>query len=81
MPEETDPRGELGAGELEVADRLRRGRPVADGGFRGALARRLHALDPGWGPRPPHLTAHLGAYSAAGLFLILAGALTGLGVL
>jgi hypothetical protein len=64
-----------------IGERLRRDRPSPPASFRGTLARRLRALDPGWGPRPEGLTRTVSRYVAGGLLLIGLGALTGLGVL
>jgi len=41
----------------ELAELLDRERPVPPASFRGHVARRLAAADPGYGPRPPHLRA------------------------
>jgi hypothetical protein len=61
-------------------DLLGERRPLPGAAFRGALGRRLEALDPGWGPRPERLVPTAAAYLSLGLALIGLGALVGLGV-
>lgn len=72
---------DLGQAESELAERLLRERPVPMAGFRGALARRLAAHDPGYGPRPPHIRTTVGLYTVAGLLALLAGTLQATGLL
>ncbi len=81
MPDETPNSEDLGPEELELAGLLARGRPAPAAGFRGALARLLADLDPGWGPRPSRLRLLVIAYGGGGLLMIAAGALLGLGAL
>lgn len=70
---------ELGGGdeERELAEHLRVHRPLPAAGFRGSLARRLTALDPGWGPRPARLKLIVAGWVGAGVLLIGVGALLG----
>lgn len=70
-----------GLDERELGERLRAGRPVPAAAFRGALGRRLAALDPGHGPRPERLLGSVTAGLGAGLALIALGALEAIGVL
>lgn len=72
---------ELGSEESDLAARLSGERAVPPAGFRGALARRLAAKDPGYGPRPEHLRLMVAAYFGAGSLLIAVGALSATGVL
>lgn len=58
----------------EFEDSLIQGRPTPAPGFRGALGRRLRALDPGFGPRPEHLVLTVATWLLAGI-LVLALAL------
>jgi hypothetical protein len=81
VTDEPDIATELGPGERELADRLDGERPLPAAGFRGALARRLAARDPGYGPRPERLRLIVGAYLGAGSLLIVLGALSATGVL
>jgi hypothetical protein len=68
-------------GERDLADRLGGERPVPRASFRGALARRLAASDPGYGPRPVHLRLMVAGYLGAGSVLIAVGALSATGAL
>jgi hypothetical protein len=81
MTDEPKRRPRLDPDARRVGELLRRERPSPPASFRGALARHLRALDPGWGPRPEGLTRTVGRYVALGLLLIGFGALAGLGVL
>ena len=49
--------------------------------FRGALARRIAGLDPGYGHRPEHLWAKSTAMTAVGVVLVLIAALIATGVI
>jgi hypothetical protein len=81
MTDEPDNAPELGSGEFELADRLGGERPVPAADFRGTLARRLAARDPGYGPRPERLRLTVAAYLGAGSLLIALGALSATGAL
>jgi hypothetical protein len=81
MPEHDSEEPDLSATELELAERLERGRPVPRSGFRGALSRRLVALDPGWGPRPARVLGTMWGYLGLGVALIGLGTLIGVGAL
>jgi hypothetical protein len=72
---------EVEPGERELADRLGGERPVPAAGFRGALARRLIALDPGYGTRPERLRLMVAVYLAVGTVLIALGGLGAAGAL
>lgn len=64
----------------ELSARLAADRPAPRAGFRGSLRRRLVERDPGYGPRPRHLRAIVGAYVAAGAVLMALGAVGATGV-
>jgi hypothetical protein len=81
MTDEPDVAAELGPGERELADRLAGERPLPAAGFRGALARRLVARDPGYGPRPEHLRLIVAGYLGGGVLLLALGALSATGAL
>ena len=81
MTDELDVPAEPSASDNEVAERLGNERPVPGAGFRGALARRLAASDPGYGPRPQRLRLMVAAYVGAGSLLIALGALNATGAL
>jgi hypothetical protein len=72
---------ELEPGDREVAEGLERERPVPAAGFRGALGRRLAAMDPGHGPRPERLRMMVAAWLLAGLVLLALGLLQATGSL
>jgi hypothetical protein len=72
---------ELDRQDDELGHRLSGQRPVPRASFRGALARRLTATDPGYGPRPERLGAMVAAYAGSGLVLIALGALQATGSL
>jgi hypothetical protein len=67
--------------DRELMDLLGHQRPVPKATFRGDLGRRLAALDPGHGPRPPGLRTIVAAYLATGSFILLAGTLQATGLL
>jgi hypothetical protein len=81
MPDEHDAENGLTPNELRLAELLDRDRPMPAAGFRGALGRRLAALDPGWGPRPARLGQIAAAYLMAGLVMIGVAAVIGIGAL
>src|SRR5436305_13014080 len=81
VPDQPDQDAPLDPSELAFAERLEQGRPVPAPRFRGVLARHLLVLDPGWGPRPPHLVLSVFAYLCLGLVLMGIGALIGIGAL
>ena len=56
-----------------AADALMAQRPQPRANFRGALARRLSALDPGFGPRPPDLWWRVLVLVAIGSLLLVLG--------
>jgi hypothetical protein len=71
--------------ELEPADRalaqqLEAIQPLPSPAFRGALGRRLIAIDPGYGPRPASLRRTAALLITAGMLLLLLGALVGSGL-
>jgi hypothetical protein len=63
------------ADEVALGERLNAARPVPGAEFRGALARHLAALDPGYGPRPAHLWAVVLALLGCALALLVVAAL------
>lgn len=73
----TDPEGPGDLHALEV--QLTAARPTPPARFRGALRSRLTALGPPQA-RPPHLWRLAGLYAAAGLALIIIGALSVAGI-
>ena len=81
MPDEPGTDSLLTPSEFAVGELLDRHRAVPGADFRGALGRRLVALDPGWGPRPARLLLIATGYVAPGLVLIGIGALIGTGAL
>ncbi len=81
MPDHPETEGLLTPSEHQVAEVLDQRRPVPGADFRGALGRRLVALDPGWGPRPARLRLLVAVYLLPGLALIGIGALIGTGAL
>jgi hypothetical protein len=81
VTDELDIPAEPGPGERVLADRLSRERAVPGAGFRGALARRLAASDPGYGPRPERLRLIVASYVGAGSLLVALGALSATGAL
>ena len=81
MTDELEIPPETGPAERQVADRLGGERPVPTAGFRGALALRLAAIDPGYGPRPERLRLMVAAYFGVGSMLIALAALTATGAL
>jgi len=56
-----------------AAEALAAQRPIPQASFRGALARRLSALDPGFGPRPANLWPRVLGLVALGSVLLLFG--------
>jgi hypothetical protein len=78
MTDEPQDQDQLGTAEQRLAQQLADQRPLPVGGFRGALARHLAALDPGYGPRPPRLRLIVAGYLCVGLVLLALGALLGL---
>jgi hypothetical protein len=72
---------ELGDNERVLAERLSNQRPVPAAGFRGTLARRLAAEDPGYGPRPERLRLIVAACCGGGSLLIALGVLSAVGAL
>lgn len=70
---------EFDAEERAAAESLRAHRPAPSAMFRGALARRLTELDPGYGHRPERLWLYAGALTAAGALLVLLGLLVSTG--
>lgn len=72
---------ELEDDERALADALSNERPVPAAGFRGALARRLEALDPGYGPRPPWLRPVVAGLTGAGALFVGLGVLVSAGVI
>jgi hypothetical protein len=81
MTHESDIPSEAAPGERDLADRLAGERPVPRASFRGALARRLAASDPGVGPRPERLRLMVVAYLGGGSLLIALGVLSAMGAL
>jgi hypothetical protein len=71
----------LSADEQALAGRLARGRPVPPARFRGDLARRLAAADPGYGPRPARLRSTVAGLIAAGSVTFAVGTLVGTGII
>jgi len=71
---------ELEPADQALAHRLDAIKPLPSPGFRGALGRRLLAIDPGYGPRPAELRKTVSMLLALGLLLLLLGALVGSGV-
>lgn len=64
-----------------LAELLDTSRPAPSPGFRGALGRRLVALDPGYGPRPPRLRLTVTGFVALGALLVLLGELVSSGLI
>jgi hypothetical protein len=81
MTEDPETGTELTADEHAVGERLGHHRPLPAAGFRGALGRRLAALDPGYGPRPERLRLIVCGYLGAGALLLGLGALQATGAL
>jgi hypothetical protein len=73
--------GELPPDERALAERLHADRPVPAAAFRGALGRRLAALDPGYGPRPERLRPTVSGLLGASALLLALGALQATGAL
>ena len=67
--------------DLLVASTLASRRPAPAPAFRGALTRRLAALDPGYGHRPARLRTHAALLCLAGAILLLLGLLVGTGAI
>ena len=72
-PDDVDP------DERAIAEMLVAKRPTPAAAFRGALARRIRSVDPGYGPRPANLWTQVLGFAAGGTALIVIGALIGLG--
>jgi hypothetical protein len=70
---------EPAADDPELTERLAAARPVPAAGYRGALRRRLVALGPP-AARPPRLWALAALFAAAGLALLVIGALSVAGI-
>jgi hypothetical protein len=64
-----------------LAELLARERPVPPARFRGDLARRLAAADPGYPPRPARLRSTVAGLIAAGSLTFAVGALVGTGII
>lgn len=62
-----------------VADLLSAEKPLPPQEFQGALARRLSAHNPGWGPRPERLWPQSVVLICVGVALLLIGALVTVG--
>jgi hypothetical protein len=80
MSDESRRNGEQGESDWELAGPSDQ-RPVPAAGFRGALARRLAAEDPGYGSRPARLRWMVAGCCAGGSLLIAGGALLAKGSL
>ncbi|MDA8067318.1 MAG: hypothetical protein M0T77_01700 [Actinomycetota bacterium] len=78
MPDSED---NLTPEDLMVATALSTHRPAPAPAFRGALTRRLAALDPGYGHRPARLRTHAALLCLAGAILLLLGLLVGTGAI
>ena len=76
-----DPDLNLQPPERRLAERLQTERPLPTAGFRGALGRRLVALDPGHGVRPARLRLLTATYLIGGATLIGLGAAQATGLL
>ncbi|MGH2842339.1 MAG: hypothetical protein ACRDKL_01955 [Solirubrobacteraceae bacterium] len=81
MSEPQQPPPAMTSAERAVAEALSRQRPAPTPAFRGALARRIAGLDPGYGHRPAGLWPRALPLIALGLLLVLAGALAAVGAL
>jgi hypothetical protein len=81
IPETLTESDEFDGDQQEVAGLLVRERPVPAAGFRGVLARRLVAADPGYGPRPARLRLMVAGAAAAGSGAVGLGALVAAGIL
>jgi hypothetical protein len=80
MSRHEDSEIEIEPADQALAQRLEAIQPLPSPAFRGALGRRLIATDPGYGPRPAGLRRTVALLIAAGLLLLLLGALVGSGV-
>ena len=72
---------EFDSEEQATAESLLAHRPAPNAAFRGALARQLQVLDPGYGPRPERLWIHAGVLAGAGALLVLLGLLVSTGAI
>ena len=81
MSELDDTPLELAPADRQLAEQLDANRPVPSAGFRGALGRRLVALDPGYGPRPPRFRMTVALLITTGSLLLVLGAFVSVGVL
>lgn len=66
---------ELDQADQAIVDKLNARRPLPAPSFRGMLARRLAAIDPGYSHRPAHLWARASALAGSGLALLIVGLL------
>ncbi|MGO9902918.1 MAG: hypothetical protein ACLP0J_25240 [Solirubrobacteraceae bacterium] len=81
MTEQGDVSPDLEPADHVLAEQLDATRPAPGAGFRGALGRRLLALDPGYGPRPEHLRPTVAVFLATGALLLLLGGLVSAGLI